>query len=403
MSSVARTPVEQAHVVILNNYVRRHHVLAYKALERRVGKLTILLSTEMEPDRDWEAQWEGLDVRLQKNWTYTTNWRHPSGFEESNFIHFPVDTASQLRKLRPDIVFSYELGVRTLLCSWFRIFNRKVPLVMVGNMSEEIENERGIFRRSLRSVLKRTVDYCTYNGPSCRRYIERLGFPAGRMFHVPYCFDTDVIWPGDKAFSRDGVLRLLYCGAISQRKGIMQFVESLRKCCDELSGRKVRLIICGAGPLQNQVAAKAGESLEIEFRGNCNSRQLREEYRNADICAFPTLADEWGLVPVEALASGVPVLGSRHAQSVEVVCDDGVNGWIFSPNDETDCRSAISRALDSSPDQLAEMSVAARLSVAGITPEKSADGFIDVMQSALSKSRSRSTDYGNTAGSHTAT
>ena len=383
MSSFSRRPVDQSHVVILNNYVRRHHVLAYKALEPRVGRLTILLSTEMEPDREWEAQWEGLDVRLQKNWTYTTRWRHPSGFEEPNFIHFPVDTSSQLRKLRPDIVFSYELGVRTLLCSWFRAFNRKIPLVMVGNMSEVIENERGIFRRSLRSVLKRTVDYCTYNGPSCQRYIEGMGFPQDRMFHVPYCFDDQSVWPGEKSFSDDGVLRMLYCGAISQRKGILQFARVLRSCCDEMPERKVILIVCGSGPLREEVAACAGGSLEIEFRGNCNSGQLREEYRKADICAFPTLADEWGLVPVEAMASAVPVLGSRHAQSIEAVCDEGENGWVFSPTDQQDCIQAIRKALAVTPLKLESMGRAARAAVRGITPDKSADGFVEVIKAAF--------------------
>ena len=162
-----------AHVVILNNYLRRHHVVAYKEIARRVRKLTVLLSVDMEPDRQWEAQWDGLDVIVQKSKMFTAKWRHSSGFSEDNFIHVPIDTRKQLKALKPDVILSYEMGMRTLLCSFYRMFRRDCRLVMVGNMSERIERERGIFRRALRKAILRGVDFFSYNGPSCKRYLKK--------------------------------------------------------------------------------------------------------------------------------------------------------------------------------------------------------------------------------------
>ena len=155
-----------AHVVILNNYLRRHHVVAYKEIARRVRKLTVLLSVDMEPDRQWEAQWDGLDVIVQKSKMFTAKWRHSSGFSEDNFIHFPVDTKKQLKALTPDVILSYEMGMRTLLCSFYRMFRRDCRLVMVGNMSEHIEKERGIFRKLLRRAILRGC--LLYTSPSPR-------------------------------------------------------------------------------------------------------------------------------------------------------------------------------------------------------------------------------------------
>ena len=128
--------------MILNNYLRVHHAVSYVELAKRVRKLTVLLSVPMEPNKDWDAEWMGLDVRMQKNWMFTKKWKHSKGFTEDNYIHVPVDTVKQLKQLKPDIVFSYEMGVRTLLSGWFRRWNRKTPLVMVGNMSQDIEKER---------------------------------------------------------------------------------------------------------------------------------------------------------------------------------------------------------------------------------------------------------------------
>ena len=374
-----------AHVVILNNYIRKHHVDSYRELAKRVKKLTVLLSTPMEPDRDWEAQWSDLDVRVQKNLMFTTNWKHSTGFSEPNFIHIPVDTTSQLKRLKPDIVFSYEMGMRTLLSSWFRRFHPSVPLVMVGNMSELIERERGVFRRMLRWMIRRGVDFFTYNGPSCKRYLESLSISEDKLFHLPYCIDTDSVYDGPRAVDHDKAdpTRLLYCGALSQRKGILEFTESLNRWCQLNPQRQVKIEIAGTGKLESEILKLQSSNLEIEMLGNCNAIELRSAYQRANICAFPSFADEWGLVPIEAMASGLPVLGSAFAQSVEAVVQDGINGWIFEPNDDDSMFDGIDRALSCDQKQLAEMGIGARKAVANISAETTAEKFSEIVQSVL--------------------
>ena len=377
------------HVVILTNYVRPHHVNSYRALAQRVRKLTILLSVQMEPDRDWEAQWGGLDVRLQKNWMFTTKWKHPSGFKEQNFIHIPIDTNSQLKSLKPDIVFSYEMGMRTLLSSWFRRFNPEVPLVLVGNMSEHIEKERGRMRRLMRWFVRKGVDYFTYNGPSCKRYFKSLSISEDRLFHLPYCIDTDTVFSGERQIRQaESPLRLIYCGAMSERKGVHQFANSLKRWCNENSGRDVEFSIAGTGELQSVIADCQTENLKINFLGNCDTAMLAAAYEAADICVFPTLADEWGLVPVESMASGLPVLGSVFAQSVEALVNEGENGWVFETTDEESMLNAIDRAMACSRETLAEMGQAAKESVAHISAEATAECFCKVITTLIPDSAS---------------
>ena len=375
-----------AHVVILINYVRKHHVVAFQAVAKRVRKLTVLVSVPMEPDRSWDAQWEDLDVRVQKNWMLTANWKHSTGFQEPNFIHIPIDTGSQLKSLKPDIVFSYEMGFRTLLSSWYRRFHRNVPLVMVGNMSEHIERERGLMRRSLRRLIRRGIDYYTYNGPSCKRYLKSLSIGEDRLFHIPYCIDPDVVFCGDRTEvveSREIPRRLLYCGSLSQRKGILQFAECLNRWSKRHPNRRVELSIAGSGPLQQAIADCISPNLSIKFLGHCDSETLRAQYGSTDICVFPTLADEWGLVPIEALASGVPVLGSVFAQSVETVVEEGRNGWVFEPTCSDSMENAIDRAMNCLPGQLVEMGKKGKATVAHITGAVTAEKFCHVIKTVL--------------------
>ena len=373
--NTADTPVDliDAHVVILNNYLRRHHVVAYKEIARRVRKLTILLSVDMEPDRHWEAQWDGLDVIVQKSKMFTAKWRHSSGFSEDNFIHFPVDTRKQLKALTPDVILSYEMGMRTLLCSFYRMFRRDCRLVMVGNMSEHIEKERGIFRKLLRRAILRGVDFFSYNGPSCKRYLKSLGVKEEMLFHFPYCIDPEAVSSAPKTFDASSVRTLLYCGAMSSRKGILQFAKTGRAWCEKNADDNVRLNIAGAGELRDEIAELSSEKFTINFLGNCNQAELRQAYQDADVCVFPTLADEWGLVPIEAMASGLPVLGSIHAQSVEACVVEGENGWVFNPDSDQEMEAAFERCMKTSPEKLAVMSIAAKDAVVHVSPAFSAN------------------------------
>lgn len=380
--------LHDGHVVVLTNYLRRHHVAALREFSKRVRKLTVMLSIPMEPDRSWNAEWQDLDVQVQKNWMLTANWRHSSGFREDNFIHVPIDTVGKLRQLKPDVILSYEMGMRTMFSILYRRFNRDVPLVMVGNMSRHIEQERGPVRRAFRKLVCKGVDYFTYNGPSCRAYLESLGVAEDRLFPLPYCIDWDSAYGGQRS-SRSGEsepIRLLFCGMISERKGILPFARALRRWGDLNPQQEAEFLIAGSGPLQEQVAAHGGDNIKITFLGNCNVDQLRDAYRDADICVFPTLADEWGLVPVEAMASGLPVLGSKYAQSVETCCVEGENGWMFDPLDEDNMVASLGRALATPRDEIFRMGQSARNTAALYTPENSANRMLDVVK-AVARNR----------------
>ena len=376
--------VLDAHVVILNNYLRVHHAISYVQLAKRVRKLTVLLSVPMEPNKDWDAQWLGLDVKMQKNWMFTKKWKHSKGFSEDNYIHVPIDTVKQLKQLKPDIVFSYEMGIRTLLSGWFRAWNRKVPLVMVGNMSQHIEQERRLSRRLLRSFVRRLVDFCTYNGPSCKRYLKSLGLPEQKLHHLPYCIDSKVVYHGKRELApADKPRTLFYCGGIITRKGVFEFTTSLKKWCQANPQREVVLQLAGAGSEAKRIAEMQSGKLKIELLGDLDQAAVRLANRDADICVNPTLADEWGLVPIEALASGMPVLGSFYAQSVEAVIEDGQNGWVFKTDDEASMYKAIEASMACTNQELFEMQDVCRESVAHISPEATAESFCNVIRHAL--------------------
>ena len=110
---------------------------------------------------------------------------------------------------------------------------------------------------------------------------------------------------------------------------------------------------------------------------------MRACYARASILALPTLSDEWGLVVNEAMAAGMPVLGSVYSQAVEDLCVEGQNGWRFRPDAPGEIDAAIERALATPPDELEAMRNRARETVEHLTPEYVADRFVDAIRAAL--------------------
>jgi len=63
-----------------------------------------------------------------------------------------------------------------------------------------------------------------------------------------------------------------------------------------------------------------------------NYAVLPREYEHGGALVFPALAGDWGLVVNEAMAAGLPVLGSVYDQAVEELVVGGENGWTFRPD-----------------------------------------------------------------------
>src|SRR5262249_25938740 len=145
---------------------------------------------------------------------------------------------------------------------------------------------------------------------------------------------------------RSGTRRFVYCGRLIELKGLVQFVDQLAALAEAQSGVAVELAFAGDGPIRDILRQRVlPDSLRLTFLGSVAYESLPEVYRQADVMVFPSLADEWGLAVVEAMASGLPILGSLYSQAVEDLVEDGITGWTFRPDRSGEMKAAIRRAL----------------------------------------------------------
>lgn len=375
-----------AHVVLLTNFIPPYRLPLLHELARQVGKLTILVSTPMESNRDWVPNWESLDVKVQKTWTFHRPWRHAAGFTDTIEIHVPRDTMGQLSALKPDVVISAEFGTRTILSALHTRRTRTTPLIVWATLSEQTERGRGWMRHVLRKWLVRQVDAVLVNGSSGSRYLQRLGLEQQRIFEVPQPAVPLLFEQLPVTRPRRIAHRLISTGQLSERKGLMPFLATLARWAAKHPDRHTELTLVGTGPLEQPLREfTTPENLSIRLAGSRSYEQLAEHYADAGIFVFPTLADEWGLVVNEALAAGLPVLGSLYSQAVEDLCVDDVHGWTFRPDNADEMEQALDRALSTPVEKLDEMRRAARAQVEHLTPAFSADRIVDAIHASLER------------------
>lgn len=378
-----RLPIHLAYLV---NYIRPDTLPIYRELAKRVEKLSILLSAPMDTEGRWQQDWGGLDVALQRTWTIRRPRRHALGFNDHTLIHIPVDTLGRLRRLQPDAVLTCELGFRTLFSEIYARWLRRTPLIIQTGLSEHTERGQGWLRRAARKILLKRGDAFVANGRSGARYLQQMGAPADRIYRVHYPalpgkFDG---CPTDRPV--ESAHRLMFAGRLIELKGIVPFLGSLARWAAEDSGRRVEFWVAGSGPEREKIESvplPAGVSLRLF--GECSYDRLAELYSQAGIFVLPSLSDDWGMVVNEAMAAGLPVLGSVYSQAVTELCRDGETGWTFRTDVPADMDAALGAALSTPPDRLAEMRQAARREVQMLTPGHAADELITAVEAAVNR------------------
>lgn len=369
-------------VILLTNFIPPYRLPLYKAIAARIPELEVLISTPMEPNRSWMPNWEGLNVRVQKTLTLKRDWKHPHGFSEELYVHVPYDTLWLLGQYRPDVVISAEMGLRTVQALLYRKSNPGSRMILWATVSEYSEQGRGRLRQRLRQALVPQADAVMVNGNSGSRYVRQFGVSDQSIFFAPYTTNIDPFVAMPLSRDAQAAHRLLYVGQLVDRKGIMPFLSTLERWAQRHPERKLEFWLVGDGPLGPAIAQREfPANLDVRLLGNVDYGNLPQIYGEGGVFVFPTLADEWGLVTNEAMAAGLPVLGSIYSQSVEELVVNGETGWTFRPDNPEEMYAALDRSLSTPVEELEEMRARARDRINYLTPDFVADRILEAIQS----------------------
>lgn len=164
----------------------------------------------------------------------------------------------------------------------------------------------------------------------------------------------------------------IFVGNPFSRKGLDYLFEALAK----IPGLK--LLVCGKDDLEpyRKLAGKLGIDGRV-FYNPILTPEINKFFAAADFFAFPTLYETFGLVIVEAMASGIPVVTSRLAGASELITD-GKEGFLLErPEDPEEIAHAVRRLMETG---IPEMGKNARETAEKLTWENSARARLGVLE-----------------------
>jgi glycosyltransferase involved in cell wall biosynthesis len=146
-----------------------------------------------------------------------------------------------------------------------------------------------------------------------KKELEAKGFSNIRLW--PRGVDTNLFVPGDKAYFNFPRPVFLYVGRVAVEKNLEAFLRL------DLPGTKV---VVGDGPALKDFKKHYPEA---KFTGAKRGETLARHYAAGDVLVFPSLTDTFGIVMLEAMASGLPVAAYPVRGPVDIV-ENGVTGFL---------------------------------------------------------------------------
>jgi glycosyltransferase involved in cell wall biosynthesis len=199
----------------------------------------------------------------------------------------------------------------------------------------EAKLERGLIRRSDALVTHTKAHALTLH--------RELGTPADSYYIIPHGIALPSSLTAPKKVGDKGDLCILYAGRFERRKGTDVLLESIPAVLAEIPNARFIL----AGQDQNGRYQKEFEALNstqvtsrVSFRGCVTDEELNTLYGNCDLFVAPSRYESFGLVYVEAMSYGKPVVGCNSGGIPEVVAN-GKTGLLPPPGNPQALTHAI--------------------------------------------------------------
>lgn len=180
---------------------------------------------------------------------------------------------------------------------------------------------------------------------------------------IPFAVDKQTLIKGKEYICNrievmSAPVKFLFVGRLVYYKGVDVMLRAF------IQIKNAELTIIGTGILENELkelVQNSGASQRVHFRGKVSKEDLYKAYETCDVLVLPSVAksEAFGLVQIEAMAFGKPVINTNLPSGVPEVSLNGITGLTIEPGDENELREAMNW-LVMHPDERDKMGKAAR-------------------------------------------
>jgi glycosyltransferase involved in cell wall biosynthesis len=319
-------------------------------------------------------------------------------FAEHVAMRFALGYLPRLASFRPDVIVSGEFGWRTLNAATYAV-SARIPLLVWWEGTRFTERKAGPLRNLVRRALLRVSSGLLGFGRVSVAYLGDIANEKTPIYFVPQSVANDQIatatdhWRLQREQIREELgirgVALLCLSRLLPHKGIPQYLDALERLGKAVPEGAFTALFAGDGPeapLVAQTAEKLGGAIRVV--GRVSPSELPRLFAASDVLVFPTLRDCWGMVVNEALAAGIPVLGSRYAGAAEELLASDAVGAVIDPLIPSSLDEALLAAVrerkwqNTSPSRLRQV-------LDGYSCEDAADAILQAIETSLARSGDR--------------
>ncbi len=163
--------------------------------------------------------------------------------------------------------------------------------------------------------------------------------PDRKIEVISNAIEADHFKPDGGASASSDTFKLITVSRLINRKGIDHILRALSGIDDG----NIRLLIVGTGNYKQaleKLCSDLGLNGRVEFHGSCPRLELTRLYNGADLFILPSLAESFGMVFAEAMACGLPVIGTRTGGIVDLITHQE-GGLLVEPANVEEIQEAI--------------------------------------------------------------
>ena len=368
-------------VVYWNNIPAPYMVERFNALAAR-GNLDFeaWFSARTKKDRQWVVD--------ERTWEF--QHRYLPSIDRGTYP-FAIPTPLFGREVAPDVLVSLYAGPTFLLgCAVARRRGARTAFWV------EVTFDAWVKRRKKYEALKSwffpRADAILTAGKDGARFAQRYGTSAERVFEVPHVVDSEPYARGSKlsdaeraAVRRDMGIRgtcFIYVGRLWSGKGIQFLIDAFADLVEREAEATLLLVGDGVDEAAFRAECRTRGLERVIFTGFHHLERLSRLYGASDVFVFPTLGDPFGMVVLEAMACGLPVIATTASGEIGARVTDGVNGFLVPPADSAALLDRMG-VLARNPQLRIRMGEASKAKVAGQTPDLWAEAFEQAVEKIL--------------------
>ncbi len=331
--------IDRKVVLLITDIPNPYRIPLFNELNRQLMDLgydfKVLFGARGLSRRLWQINMEECRFAYQVLPTRDIRFKDP---EKSMYTYSRL--YQTIREARPAVVITNGFSIATTKL-WFRSLVSSLPYVIWSGAVDRVDAPEPLLRTWHRKVVVRRASGFIAYGTWAKEYLIQLGADPQRIVIGINTVDTAFFAQRTAALrkreaSRDGLSHLLYVGYLTPRKNVLEVLKAVKLLSRSRSDFVLDIVGEGTDMAHlRQYVQENGLAERVQFHGFRQKQELPEFFAGSVCFLFQTDFDIWGLVLVEAMASGLPSISSINAGATHDLITEGVTGFTvnFSDND----------------------------------------------------------------------